>query len=106
MGVSFAIPIDIAMDVVDQLKANGRVARGWLGVEILELTTDLAEAFGLDRPRGALISRVMEGSPAEAGGIQDDDIIIRFNGENIARAGELPHWVGRSPASDVYKRQG
>ena len=100
MGVSFAIPIDIAMDVVEQLKANGRVARGWLGVEILELTTDLAEAFGLDRPRGALISRVMEGSPAEAGGIQDDDIIIRFNGEEISRAGELPHWVGRSPVGE------
>ena len=100
MGVSFAIPIDIAMGVVEQLKENGRVARGWLGVEILELTKDLAEAFGLDRPRGALISRVMEGSPAQAGGIQDDDIIIRFNGEEISRAGELPHWVGRTPVGE------
>jgi serine protease Do len=100
MGVSFAIPIDIAMGVVEQLKENGRVARGWLGVEILELTKDLAEAFGLDRPRGALISRVMEGSPAQAGGIEDDDIIIRFNGEEISRAGELPHWVGRTPVGE------
>jgi serine protease Do len=66
----------------------------------LELTKDLAEAFGLDRPRGALISRVMEGSPAQAGGIEDDDIIIRFNGEEISRAGELPHWVGRTPVGE------
>ena len=101
MGVSFAIPIDIAMDVVDQLKENGRVARGWLGVEIMELTEDLAEGFGLDRPRGALISRVMADSPAEAGGIEDEDIIIRFNGEEISRAGELPHWVGRTPVGEA-----
>ncbi len=100
MGVSFAIPIDIAMGVVDQLKDSGRVARGWLGVEIMELTKDLAEGFGLDRPRGALIARVMEGSPAEAGGIEDEDIVIRFNGEEITRAGELPHWVGRSPVGE------
>lgn len=100
MGVSFAIPIDIAMGVVEQLKENGRVARGWLGVEIMELTKDLADGFGLDRPRGALIARVMEGSPAEVGGIQDEDIIIRFNGEDIARSGELPQWVGRSPVGE------
>ena len=101
MGVSFAIPIDIAMGVAAQLKENGRVARGWLGVEILELTKDLAEGFGLDRPRGALIARVMDGSPAEAGGIQDEDIIVRFNGEEISRAGELPHWVGRTPVGEA-----
>ena len=101
MGVSFAIPIDIAMGVVAQLKENGRVARGWLGVEILELTKDLAEGFGLDRPRGALIARVMDGSPAQAGGIQDEDIIVRFNGEEISRAGELPHWVGRTPVGEA-----
>ena len=103
MGVSFAIPIDIAMGVVDQLKEKGRVARGWLGVEILELTKDLAEGFGLDRPRGALIARVMEDSPAAAGGIEDDDIIIRFNGEEISRAGELPHWVGRTPVGEASR---
>ena len=101
MGVSFAIPIDIAMDVVAQLKESGRVARGWLGVEIMELTKDLAEGFGLDRPRGALIARVMPDSPAEAGGIEDEDIIIRFNGEEISRAGELPHWVGRTPVGEA-----
>ena len=66
----------------------------------MELTKDLAEGFGLDRPRGALIARVMEGSPAEAGGIEDEDIVIRFNGEEITRAGELPHWVGRSPVGE------
>ncbi|MEK9913393.1 MAG: PDZ domain-containing protein, partial [Flavobacteriaceae bacterium] len=101
MGESFAIPIDIAMGVVAQLKENRRVARGWLGVEIQELTKDLAEGFGLDRPRGALIARVMDDSPAEAGGIQEEDIIVRFNGEEISRVGELPHWVGRTPVGEA-----
>jgi serine protease Do len=104
MGVSFAIPIDIAMDVVDQLKENGRVSRGWLGVEILELTRDLAEGFGLDRPQGALVTRVLKDSPAEKGGILDEDIILEFNGDEISQSSELPHFVGRAPvgkASEV-----
>jgi len=69
MGVSFAIPINVAMEVVAQLKESGHVSRGWLGVMIQDVDKNLAEALGLDRPRGALISRVLEGSPAEAGGI-------------------------------------
>lgn len=98
MGVSFAIPIDVAMEVVDQLKSSGRVSRGWLGVGIWEVSRDLAESFGLDRPHGALISQVMEDSPAELGGIQVEDIIIRFNGHSIERSGQLPHYVGRARA--------
>ena len=103
MGVSFAIPIDIAMDVVDQLKENGRVSRGWLGVEILELTKDLAEGFGLDRPQGALVTRVLKDSPAEKGGLKDEDIILEFNGDEISRASELPQFVGRAPVGEASK---
>jgi serine protease Do len=98
MGVSFAIPIDVAMEVVDQLKTTGRVSRGWLGVMIQEVSRDLAESFGLDRPHGALVSQVIDGSPAETGGILAGDIIVSFNGKAIDRSSELPHYVGRAPA--------
>ena len=100
MGVSFAIPIEMAMDVVEQLKEKGRVSRGWLGVEIMELTRDLALGFGLDRPMGALVARVMPGSPAEQGGVQEEDIIIEFNGQEIERSGELPQFVGRAEVGE------
>ena len=98
MGVSFAIPIDVAMEVADQLKANGRVSRGWLGVVIQEVSRELAESFGLDRPHGALISEVLPDSPAEEGGLLPGDIITEFNGNAIDRSFELPHFVGRTPA--------
>ena len=87
MGVSFAIPIDMAMDVVSQIKEYGKVSRGWLG---------------LDQPKGALVSQVLEDSPAEAAGIQAGDIIVSFNGETIYRSSELPRWVGRvKPETDA-----
>ena len=95
MGVSFAIPIDVAMEVVEQLKSDGRVSRGWLGVVIQEVDRDLAESFGLDRPRGALVSQVVPDSPAEEGGLLAGDIIVEFNGRPVERSGELPHFVGR-----------
>jgi serine protease Do len=98
MGVSFAIPIDIAMEVVEQLKARGRVSRGWLGVVIQEVNRDLAESFGLDRPHGALVSSVLEGSPAEAAGLQVGDIIVRFGDVAIDFSADLPHVVGRTSA--------
>jgi serine protease Do len=102
MGVSFAIPVDMAMDVVNQLKDGGKVSRGWLGVLIQEVDRDLAQSFGLDSPRGALVSQVLQGSPAEAAGVEPGDVIIRFNGETIYRSSELPRWVGRvRPESDV-----
>ncbi|MEQ9005191.1 MAG: DegQ family serine endoprotease [Pseudomonadales bacterium] len=96
MGVSFAIPMDIAMEVVEQLKANGRVSRGWLGVVIQEVSRDLAESFGLDRPHGALVTRVLEDSPAAEAGLQAGDIIVRFGKTAIDFSAELPHVVGRS----------
>lgn len=94
MGVSFAIPIDMAMDVVSQLKEHGKVSRGWLGVLIQEVDRDLAESFGLDQPHGALVSQVLKGSPAEDAGVKPGDIITRFNDETIYRSSELPRWVG------------
>ena len=100
MGVSFAIPIEMAMDVVKQLKDKGRVSRGWLGVEILEVSRDLALSYGLERPRGALVARVMEGSPAADAGLQEEDIIVEFSGQDIERSGELPQYVGRAPVGE------
>ena len=93
-GVSFAIPIDVAMEVVDQLKNGGKVSRGWLGVAIQEVTADLAESFGLDRPRGALVSKVQENSPALKAGFQASDVILMFNGKAVENAGDLPRMVG------------
>lgn len=101
MGVSFAIPIDVAMDVAEQLRTEGRVSRGWLGVMIQEVNRDLAESFGLERPYGALISRVLPDTPAEAGGLREGDVIISFNGQPIERSGELPHYVGRARAGSM-----
>lgn len=103
MGVSFAIPIDVAMEVVEQLKADGRVSRGWLGVVIQEVSRDLAESFGLPRPQGALVARVMESSPAQRAGIKEGDVITSFNGSPIDFSSELPHLVGRVRAGGKAK---
>ena len=101
MGVSFAIPIDVAMDVAEQLRTEGRVSRGWLGVMIQEVDRDLAESFGLDRPHGALISRVLPDTPAAAGGLREGDVITKFNGQSIERSSELPHFVGQARAGSM-----
>jgi len=93
-GVSFAIPIDVAMEVVGQLKSGGKVSRGWLGVVIQEVTADLAESFGLDRPRGALVSQVQEDSPAQKAGLQAADVILEFNGKTVENSSDLPRIVG------------
>jgi serine protease Do len=103
MGVSFAIPIDVAMEVVQQLKTTGRVARGWLGVVIQEVSRDLAESFGLGRPHGALVTRVLEDSPADGAGVREGDVIIRFNDTPIDLSSELPHVVGRVPVGSRSK---
>ncbi|WP_264753801.1 DegQ family serine endoprotease [Marinobacter sp. P4B1] len=100
MGVSFAIPIDDAMSVFRQIRDEGSVARGWLGVLIQEVNRDLAESFGLKRPRGALIAEVMEGSPAESGGLQSGDIVLEFNGEAVQRSSDLPPMVGRTAVGE------
>ena len=94
MGLSFAIPIDVAMDVVDQLKATGKVSRGWLGVLIQRVDRDLAQSFKLDRAEGALVTQVFAGSPAAKAGIKEGDIIVKFAGKDIDLSSDLPHVVG------------
>ncbi|MFV1922268.1 MAG: DegQ family serine endoprotease [Methylotenera sp.] len=103
MGVSFAIPIDVAMEVVEQLKNQGYVSRGWLGVLIQEVNKDLAESFGLDKPYGALVAQVVEDSPAEKAGIQTGDIITEFDGEEINLSSELPQLVGRTKVGETVE---
>ncbi len=94
MGLSFAIPMDVVMNVVDQLKNKGSVSRGWLGVQIQDVTRELAESFSMDRPQGALVSKVISDSPAEKSGLLIGDVIIEFNGEEIDTSGDLPPIVG------------
>jgi serine protease Do len=102
MGLSFAIPIDVALDVQSQLRERGRVARGRIGVAIQEVTRDIATSFGLDRPRGALVNSVERGGPAEKAGIEELDIIVRFDGKPVEGSGDLPRLVGSTrPGTQV-----
>ena len=94
MGLSFAIPIDVALDIQKQLREKGRVARGRIGVVIQEVTRDLATSFGLDRPRGALVNSVEKGSPADKAGVEATDIIISFDGKPVESSSDLPRIVG------------
>jgi serine protease Do len=99
MGLSFAIPIDVAMNVAEQLKTTGRVTRGWLGVLIQDVTRELAESFAMGTPRGALVAQVLPNSPAEAAGLQVGDVIVSFNGKEIRNSAVLPPMVGTSPVN-------
>lgn len=102
IGLSFAVPSELAREVVAQLKESGRVERGWLGVVLQELDRDLAVALGLDRARGALISQVQSDSPAAKSKLQTGDIIIEYDGTEISSVGDLPPLVGRTkPGSKV-----
>jgi serine protease Do len=94
MGISFAIPIDVAMEVQGQLRANGKVSRGRLGVVIQEITKDLADSFGLSKAQGAAVSSVEKGSPAEKAGIEAGDVILKFEGKTIINSSDLPRLVG------------
>ena len=96
MGISFAIPIDEANRVVDQLRAQGRVTRGRIGVGIGDVTKEIAEALGLSRATGALIRTVEPGSPADRGGVQPGDIMLQFDGRAIERFSDLPRLVGNT----------
>ncbi|MBI5279376.1 MAG: DegQ family serine endoprotease [Burkholderiales bacterium] len=102
MGISFAIPIDEAMRVADQLRASGRVSRGRIGVQIDQVTKDVAESIGLGKAQGALVRSVESGSPADRAGVEAGDIITRFNGVAIDKATDLPRMVGNTkPGSKV-----
>lgn len=94
MGLSFAIPMEVALDVSEQLKTNGKVDRGWLGVVIQEVNKDLAESFGLDKPAGALVAQVLEGGPADKGGLKVGDVILTMNEHPVVMSADLPHLVG------------
>jgi len=97
MGLSFAIPIKVAMQAAEQLKTQGHVTRGWLGVLIQGINQELAQSFGLDRPHGALVSQVLPNSPAAKAGIKAGDIILSFDGKPIEQSSQLPPLVGTTP---------
>ena len=102
MGVSFAIPIDLAMDVQSQLKAKGKVSRGRLGIGIQEVSKELAESFNLGKTQGALVASVEKGAAADKAGIEVGDIILKFDGKAVAESGDLPRMVGSTrPGSKV-----
>ncbi|MGH8726714.1 MAG: DegQ family serine endoprotease [Burkholderiales bacterium] len=102
MGLSFAIPIDVALDISTQLRTNGRVSRGRIGVVIQEVTKELAESFGLASASGALVNAVEPGGPADKAGIETSDIIIKFDGKPVTTSADLPRIVGATkPSSKV-----
>ncbi|WP_301102086.1 DegQ family serine endoprotease [Propionivibrio sp.] len=96
MGISFAIPIDVAMEIQSQLKASGRVSRGRIGVVIQEVTKELAESFGLSKAQGAIVNALERGGPAEKAGVEPGDVILKFDGKPVNVSGDLPRIVGAS----------
>ncbi|WP_295404595.1 DegQ family serine endoprotease [uncultured Thiocystis sp.] len=105
MGLSFAIPIDVAMDVVNQLKTKGKVSRGWLGVLIQDVTRELAETFGMPQPRGALVAQVLPKSPAAAADLRPGDVILSFNGRDVLASSTLPPLVGATAVGETATLQ-
>lgn len=105
IGLSFAIPVSVLRNVVAQLRDTGEVSRGWLGVTIQNVDRNLADSFGLDRPRGALVSQLAVDGPAQEAGIEPGDVIIAFNGSPIETSADLPHVVGLiAPGTEVDVR--
>lgn len=105
MGLSFAVPIDIAMKVADQLRTKGRVTRGWLGVLIQGVTRDLAESFGMSKPIGALISEIVPDSPAAKSDLKAGDVIVKYNGKPLKEMSDLPPMVGATPVGEKAELQ-
>ncbi|MCW8899452.1 MAG: DegQ family serine endoprotease [Gammaproteobacteria bacterium] len=103
MGLSFAIPVDVAKDIVDQLKSNGQAKWGWLGVLIQDVNKELAESFGMKTPMGAVVLRVMDETPAKNAGIEVGDVITHFGNKTINRSSDLPLAVGQSPIGSNVK---
>lgn len=102
MGLSFSIPIDVAMDVSNQLRTVGKVTRGRIGVVIQEVTKELAESFGLAKPQGALVNSVEKGGPADKSGVEQSDIILKFDGKVVSSSSDLPRIVASTrPGSKV-----
>jgi serine protease Do len=103
IGLSFAVPSDVAVSVIDQLKTKGYVSRGWLGVVFQNVDSSLAESFGLERPEGALVAQVVEDSPASAAGLVSGDILIKYNDQVIKEAEDLPPLVGNTPPNSTVE---
>ena len=103
MGLSFAIPVNVVQTVVEQLKDQGFVSRGWLGVVIQDVSIDLARSFGMDKPGGALVAKVNQGSPAADAGVNTGDVILAFNGEAIELSSDLPPLVGAIRPGDTVE---
>ncbi len=100
MGLSFSIPIDVAMDVVNQLKTTGRVSRPYLGVMLQDVDRNLAEAYQLNKPEGALVTEVANGSPAQKAGLKAGDILLSFNGKRLLRTSDLVNLINRSKVNE------
>ena len=96
MGISFAIPIDVAMDVQNQLKTGGKVSRGRIGVVIQEVSKELAESFGLPKAQGAIVNAVEDGGPADKAGVEAGDVILKFDGKPVGSSADLPRIVAAS----------
>jgi serine protease Do len=96
-GIGFAIPINMAKEIAPQLQEKGHVTRGWLGVSIQEVTPELAKSFGLKEKKGALVAEVVSGSPAEKAGIEQGDVIVKFDGKEITDSKDLPRVVASTP---------
>jgi serine protease Do len=96
MGLSFAIPIDVAMDITHQLRTAGRVSRGRIGVVIQEVTKELAESFGLPKAAGALVNSVEKGGPADKAGLEPSDVILKFDGKTVNSSSDLPRIVAQT----------
>ena len=96
-GIGFAIPINMAKEVAPQLREKGHVTRGWLGVSIQEVTPELAKSFDLKEKKGALVGQVVSGSPAEKAGIEQGDVILEFDGKEVADSKDLPRIVASTP---------
>jgi len=109
MGLSFSIPIDVAIDISNQLKAGGKIARGWLGISIQEISKELADSFGMKNTNGALIAGIEKGGPADKSGLEAGDVILKFDGKAIASSSDLPRVVGavkpgKTVSADVLRK--
>jgi serine protease Do len=103
IGIGFAIPINLAMQVVEQLRAHRRVVRGWLGVAMQDVTPELSRAFGLPNNEGALVSDIYRGGPAHRAGIRRGDVIVAFNGRPVKNSRELARWAAEVPVGESVK---
>jgi len=101
MGLSFSIPIDVAIDISNQLKASGKITRGWLGIAIQEITKELAESFGMKNTNGALVASVEKNGPADKGGLEAGDVITKFDGKAIITSADLPRAVGATKPGKI-----